>query len=155
MATTLVTRFHEKASELFAYQALIVQVERNYDPGRWISYDRQSRREALARWDLNWSMTDTRLYSKAFTGQALAIPRCPFCLQDDHTSPCCPNNPDQLWLHHQRAVGQAQPTPAPPQGLVAEIRRRYNEGRCRYTRCRFTHACRTCGGQHPLTSYSA
>ena len=100
-------------------------------------------------------MTDTRLYSEAFTGCALAIPRCPFCLQDDHTSPCCPNNPDQPWLHPQRAVSQAQPTPAPRQGPVAEICRRYNEGRCRYMRCRFTHACRTCGGQHPQISYSA
>ena len=101
MAVTLVTRFPEKALELFTYQALIVRAERNYEPGRWISYDRQFRREALAMRDLNWSVTDTRLYSEAFTGRALAIPRCPFCLQDDHTSPCYPNNPDQPWLHTQ------------------------------------------------------
>jgi len=41
MAATLVTLFLEKVPELFAYQALIVQAERNHEPGRWISYDRQ------------------------------------------------------------------------------------------------------------------
>ena len=32
-----------------------MRAERNYEPGRWISYDHQFRREALARRDLNWS----------------------------------------------------------------------------------------------------
>ena len=59
MAATLVTRFPEKAPELFAYQAQIVRAERNYEPGRWVVYDRQFRREALARKDLNWLVTDT------------------------------------------------------------------------------------------------
>ena len=98
MAATLVTRFPEKAPELFAYQAQIIWAERNYEPGRWVSYNCQFQREALARKDLNWSVTDTRLYSEAFTGRAQAIPRCSFCLQDDHTGPYCPKNPDRPWL---------------------------------------------------------
>ncbi len=39
--------------ELFAYQATIVRAERNYEAGWWVAYDRQFRREALARKDLN------------------------------------------------------------------------------------------------------
>ena len=73
MAATLVMRFPEKAPELFAYQASIVRAERNYEPGRWVSYDRQFRREALARRDLNWSVPGPRLYSEAFTGRARAM----------------------------------------------------------------------------------
>ena len=41
MVATLAARFPEKALELFAYQVTIVRAERNYDPGRWVLYDRQ------------------------------------------------------------------------------------------------------------------
>ena len=87
MAVILTTRFPEKAPEFFAYQAMIVRAERNYEGNRWVVYDRQFRREALARKDLNWSVPHSRLYNKAFTGRARAIPRYTFCLQDDHTAP--------------------------------------------------------------------
>ena len=162
MAATLVTRFPEKAPELFAYQASIVRAESNYEPGRWVSYDRQFRRESLAGRDLNWSVPDPRLYSEAFTGRARAIPRCQFCLQDDHTEPYCPRNPDRPWLNWFPDI--PSPRPQQPPGLpprtgpptrqrpLAEQCRRFNEGRCRQARCRYTHACRDCGGPHPAIS---
>ena len=98
MAAVIATRFPIKAPELFAYQATIVRAERNYEAGRWVTYDLQFRQEALARRDLNWSTPDPRLYSEAFTGQARSIPRCGYCLQDDHPSQRCPQNPDQPWV---------------------------------------------------------
>ena len=58
MAATPAARFPEKAPELFAYQAQIIRAKRNYEPGRLVVYDRQFRREALVRKDLNWSVTD-------------------------------------------------------------------------------------------------
>ena len=97
MAAVIATRFPHKAPELFAYQATIVRAERNYEAGRWVAYDRQFRREALSRRDLNLSTTDPRLYSEAFTGRAKSIPRCTYCLQDDHPAQRCPQNPDQPW----------------------------------------------------------
>ncbi len=154
MAATLTSRFPEKGPELFAYQAQIIRAERNYEADRWVLYDRQFRREALARRDLNWSVTDTRLYSEAFTGRARAIPRCQYCLQDDHSAPYCPQNPDRPWQNWIAAASPA-PLPAAPigrQGPQAELCRRYNEGRCKQTRCRFTHACRSCGGAHPIVN---
>ena len=75
MAAVLCTRFPNKALELWAYQATIVRVERNYDGKRWVTCDRQFRREALARKDLNWSIIDPRLYNEAFTGHARSINR--------------------------------------------------------------------------------
>ena len=95
MAAVLCTRFPDKAPELWAYQATIVRAERNYDGKRWVTYDRQFRREALARKDLNWSVTDPRLYNEAFTGRARSISRCTFCLQDNHTAAYCPHNPNR------------------------------------------------------------
>lgn len=158
MAATLTARFPEKAPELFAYQAQIVWAERNYEPGRWVVYDRQYRREALARKDLNWSVTDPRLYSEAFTGRARAIPRCQFCLQDDHTGQYCPQNPDRPWpTWVQEATPSHRPAHSAGSGAglpahqrpLAELCRRFNAGKCRLARCRFSHACRDCGGPHP------
>ena len=93
MAGILATRFPDKAPELFAYHASIIRVERNYDKHRWVAYDRQYRREALARKDLNWSAENSRLYNEAFTGRAKVIPRCSLCQQDDHVDSLCPRNP--------------------------------------------------------------
>ncbi len=50
----------EKAPELFAYLGIIIRAERNYPTGAWVAYDRQYRRKALARRDLNWSTIDSR-----------------------------------------------------------------------------------------------
>ena len=157
MAAILTTRFPEEAPEFFAYQAMIVRAERNYEGNRWVSYDRQFRREALARKDLNWSVPDSRLYNEAFTGRARAIPRCAFCLQDDHTAPYCPRNPNRPasgygwaaeatpWLqlppgnqHHKTHFG-CRPT---------EVCRRFNEGRFRQPTCKYRHACSSCQGPH-------
>ena len=49
----------------------------------------------IARKDLNWSITDPRLYNEAFTGRACSIARCTFCLQDDHVAAYCPHNPNR------------------------------------------------------------
>lgn len=68
MAAVLCTKFPHKAGEFLAYQASIIRAERNYEGKRWVAYDRQYHRQALARQDLNWSVTDARLYNEAFTG---------------------------------------------------------------------------------------
>ena len=73
MAAVMATRFPHKAPELFAYQASIIRAERNYEAGRWVTYDRQFRREALARRDLNWSTPDPRLYSEDEHGPSPAV----------------------------------------------------------------------------------
>ena len=54
-----------------SHTRLISRAERNYEGKRWVSYHRQFRREALARKDLNWSVTNHRLYNEAFTGHLL------------------------------------------------------------------------------------
>ena len=152
MAAILVTRFPGKAAELFAYQASIIRAERNYEGKRWVVYDRQFRREALARKDLNWSTPDSRLYNEAFTGRAKAIARCNHCLQDDHVTSLCPRNPNQPlppWfpdmLSWPGASFQQGHRPSTPR---ASICRRWNEGRCKFQACKYRHECLACGGPH-------
>lgn len=157
MAALLACRFPEKAPELWAYQALIVRCERNYEGKRWVTFDRQFRREALARKDLNWSVPDSRLYNEAFTGRARAIPRCSFCLQDDHAASTCPRNPNRAmfgWFPDPLVFSpQQQPSQhgagTPPAAPQQEPCRRYNDAKCKKHFCRYRHACTICLGQHP------
>ena len=116
MAAILVTRFLGKAPEFLAYQAPIVRSEWNYEGLQWVIYDRQYRRDVLARKDLNWSVLNSRLYNEAFTGRARAIPRCTHCLGDDHAAGSCPLNPSF------NVVGVApSPSPTYHQGGLSEM----------------------------------
>ena len=47
---------------MLAYQATIVWAEQNYEGQQWVTYDCQFRREALAKKDLNWLVTNHHLY---------------------------------------------------------------------------------------------
>jgi hypothetical protein len=60
MAAILAITFPHKAAEFWAYQATIVQ---------WVAHDRKFRREALAHRDLNWPVTDTRIYESLTRGK--------------------------------------------------------------------------------------
>eukprot|EP00731_Ephydatia_muelleri_P032923 Em0024g467a len=140
MAAVLVTRYPDKGPELWAYQASIVRAARNYEGLAWVAYDRQYRREALARKDLNWSATNSRLYNEAFTGRAKAILRCRHCLSDSHTTAHCTldatlGTPTQV---HPNAGSSS-----------SEICRSYNARRCQYVRCRYRHVCQECSYPHP------
>ena len=136
-------------------QATVVRAEHNYEGKHWVAYDRQYRREALARRDLNWSVTDLQLYNETFTGRAKAIARCSVCLADDHTDSLCPRNPNRPvfgWLpetHYWPPPGlQGQQTSRPRHIRGRRRRRPANEGRCNRKRCKYSHHCSSCGGTH-------
>ena len=155
MAAIISTRFPEKAPELWAYQATIIRAERNYEGKRWVTYDHQFRRQALAKKDLNWSVTDPRLYNEAFMGRARAIARCSLCLQDNHSSTHCPHNPHRPYLGWFPDLS-AWPTlllpnlPTPSRPSTQEICHRFNEGRCKSQCCRYRHACSACNNADKL-----
>ena len=125
----------------------------NYEGGNWVAYDRQYRRELLAKGDLNWSSPNARLYNEAFTGRTRTIPHCTQCLSKDHTTPNCQFMPPStalpyMPLGHQLTMVQLYTPIAPPTGQRT-ICSTFNDNRCRYTRCRFQHVCSECGGPHP------
>ena len=135
MAALLASRFPESAPELFAYQASIVRAEWNFDGRCWVAYNRCYRREALAQKNLDWSVP-TGCITEAFTRHARAIPRCSYCLQEDHSAHTCPRNPNRPWFGWipegvtTNPPEQQRATPRPPQS--AECCCRYNEGNRRW-----------------------
>ena len=161
MATVLATWFLKKALELWAYQTTIIKAAHTYEGSNWVSYDRQFRREMLTRKDLDWSVSNARLYNEAFTGRARSIPHWPHCLSEDHTAAVCqfnPNPPIVGWLQDPRQFLNPSVPQAQPQGLgigVAaaprEVFHNYNSEQCFFALCRFAHTCSECQGRHPAT----
>ena len=156
MAAVLVTRFPEKGPELWAYQSTILKAAHTFEGMSWVAYDRQFRREALARKDLNWSIPNIRLYNEAFTGRARTLSRCPHCLSEEHTAAVCPYNPTPPVLGWLQEPHQLVTTPARSQSAAPnkgaggqEICRNFNRERCYLSRCRFLHCCLECYGPHP------
>ena len=144
LASVLTSRYPGKAAEMWAYQSSIIRAARNYDGTAWVVYDWQFRREALARRDLNWSVTNARLYSEGFTGRAKVIPHCRYCLSETHDLRACPVNPDNLDPTSRRQSS--------PGASGKDVCRNYNEGKCRYSRCKYQHVCRECHSPHPWSS---
>ena len=109
---------------------------------------------SLARKDLNWSLPNSRLFNETFTGCARAIPRCIFCLHDDHTTSTYTINPNDLprgnvsYWPAQTAMGYV---PCPVQ---AEVCHNYNDGRCKKVTCRYQHVCLGCR-QRPMPGLTA
>ena len=108
---------------------------------------------SLVRKDLNWSFPNSRLLNETFTGCARAIPRCIFCLQDDHSTSTCtinPNRPapwDVSYWPAQTAMGYV------PCSVQAEVCLNYNDGRCKKVTCCYQHVCLGC--QRPMPGLTA
>ena len=92
---------------------------------------------------------NARLYNEAFTGHAKAIPRCSFCLQEDHLP------------QYHRGLRGLDSSLTPPQysnhqwsgrgGHSAECCRCFNDGKCKKTPSTrwYAHQRMDCGGPHP------
>ena len=95
MAAVLCSKFPDKAGELFAYQVSIVRADRNYEGKRWVAYDRQYRRQALARQDLNCTMRPSRAALGRSPGAATLCKTTmrPSSAPVTHTDPCSGGSP--------------------------------------------------------------
>ena len=112
MAAVMVMRFPDKAPELFAYQASIIRAERNYEGKRWVIYDQQDRREALAK----------------------SIARCKVCFSDSHTASTCNPPPGPVGYSGQAACLIALPTSSQPSAGDGR-------GCCKFPACKYMHEC--------------
>ena len=151
----------EAVPELMAYLISIVRASQDYTGAAWVRYDAAYRRQAASNGNRTWSRINPSLFSLCFTGKAQGSPRCELCLAMSHSSADCslsadtdPDLPSRLKAVEAAVVAFASParraerkTAAP---FSSEICKNWNEKRCTFRRCRYRHACASCGGAHPV-----
>ena len=124
-----------------------------YEGLAWVRYDMSFRRQAPASGNRNWSEVNSTLYSVCFTGKPQRNLQCELCLAKSHTTNNCPLQGEctdrQLGMPFQRgtATGSGGWRQLPPSGEMCKL---WNHNQCRYSRCRHTHLCMRCGGNHPV-----
>ena len=69
-----------------------------------------------------WAKIDPALYNETFTGRARAIPRCHFCLSDNHLEAECPDKVLQGPNHPGWGLGRSNqwPFPGKPRPYVGQ-----------------------------------
>ena len=147
----------EFIAELMAYMVSIVQVSREYSGLGWVQYDALFRKHAALKADTKWSVINTTLYARCFTGAPREVVRWELCWATSHDTKDCSylsgadstiefrvqNIEDSL-----QALSQQRSQPTCPR-LSSEICRKFNNEGCTYPYCRHAHVCMTCGSPHP------
>ena len=169
LVAVLATKFPQHIGDFMAYQKTIIKACKNFEGTAWVVYDRCYRRRAAATKSLEWASIDSALYNEAFTGRARAIPRCQFCLSDNHTGFDCPDTtqlglnppgwgpgraprwpsqpPRPQWYGGQSTQAGRLPPPLRPASL--EICQLFNQAKCKAVWCKRRHVCNRCGLPHP------
>ena len=147
----------ELIAELMAYMVSIVRVSRKYSGLSWVQYDALFQKHTTLKADTKWSVINTTLYTRCFTGAPREVVRCELCWATSHDTKdclhlaradstiefCVQNVKDSL-----HALLQQRSQPAHLR-LSGEICRKFNNEGCTYPYCIHAHVCMTCGGPHP------
>ena len=124
-------------------------------------YDVAFRRQAALTGNTRWSTINPTLYTMCFWGRAAAQKRCELCFATTHSDKECaqrsdpdPEMKDRLntlesaLLAWTRWDDSNRPPLHPPKPS-GETCRKWNTTGCTLPRCRHSHTCSTCGGDHP------
>ena len=145
--------YSQAIPELMAYMSLIIRCSQDYEGLAWVCYNMSFRCQAAASGNRNWSEVNSTLYSICFTGKSRRNLQCELCLAKSHATSNCPLQGDNM--ERQPAMSPHRGTPfgnmgwrqLPPSGEVCKL---WNNNQCRVSRCRHTHVCMRCGGNHPV-----
>ena len=147
----------ESIPELMAYMSLIIRVNREYTGMAWWNYDVLFQKHAALKQDNKWSVINTTLYARCFTGAPKNPVKCETCLATTHETRDC----DQ-WMFPEPSLKsrmesmerRMRQVPLPSRGAIrysGEVCQKWNREECSFPYCRHTHVCSTCGGMHPVT----
>ena len=108
----------------------------------WRLYDIQYRQQAAAT---DWSVVDTSLFSRCFTGHAKRVQNCTNCGSMKHDTQECPRRKSR------RPATQESSTP-PPKRSKTNLCYNFNYKRpCHSSPCPWKHACLSCQSEeHPM-----
>jgi len=143
--------------------ATIIRVSQDYQGLAWVRYDAGFRRQAALTGNRLWSRVNSTLYTVFFTGNAQTTTRCELCFGSTHSAKDCAlqGDPDPEMQTRVKAVESALlamtskfgvRASGPPVPLSDQVCRLYNKGSCTYPRCRHSHVCSNCGGNHAALS---
>ena len=145
--------------EFMAYQSTIVRSSQDFSGLAWVRYDAAYRRQAALTGNAKWSAVNSTLYTMCFTGIASGRARCELCFATSHTEQECaqrgapePGTGQRLKAIEEAVLALAPQMGAgrPPVATAAEFCRKWNSNGCTFPRCRFTHKCSGCKGNHPV-----
>ena len=75
--------------EFMAYMSMIVRVNQEYAGMAWLNYDTLFRKHAALRRDTKWSVINTTIYTRCFTGAPRNPARCGVCGAATHETQDC------------------------------------------------------------------
>ena len=158
MLNTWASKFLEVVPELMAYQVGVLRASIELEGGAWAAYDVAYHRQAAATGHRRWSKVNPSLYSLCFTGKAKQSSRCEFCLGSSHKSEECALAVEEdldlgkrMKAVESAVVAFSAKTGGEQQGNGGDLCRLYQQNRCTFVPCKFTHSCRRCGGPHPMS----
>ena len=146
----------ELIAELMAYMVSIIRASREYLGLGWVQYDSLFRKHAALRSDTRWSVINTTLYARCFTGAPREV-RCELCWANSHETKECLHltgtdsaieSRMQLIEQSIQTMSQRRVQPTRPRSS-GEVCRKFNNEGCTYPYCRHDHVCMTCGAPHP------
>lgn len=150
--------------ELMAYMSTIVRVSQDFSGLAWVRYDAAFRRQAALTRNDRWSVINSTLYTMCFTGMASTTKRCELCFASTHTELECAQrgDPDPGMKDRLKAIetavlaltGKQDQTAKPSLPAVrpsGEPCRKWNSVGCTFPRCRHSHVCSSCWGNHPAS----
>ena len=136
----------DRANDLLAYQATILDANNSYQVDAWLSYDRRFRR-AIASQPLSydWAIIDSNLWQSSFTSRGR--PPCSRCsLVHPVAQARCPFRPGPPSVG---AGSGGPPQSSAPTHLGKPICRNFNKDQCNNSFCYRAHVCLQCRGKHP------
>ena len=144
--------------------ATIVRVSQDFAGFAWVRYDAAYRQQAALTGNERWSVINTTLYTMCFTGRPSLTKRCELRFASTHTEQECAQRggPDPEMKDRLKVLETAVLAMTSKQDQAAKLNHqpikpsgkpcwKWNGGECTYPRCRHSHVCSRCGGNHPAT----
>lgn len=143
--------------EFMAYMSMMVRVNQEYAGTAWLNYDTLFRKHAALKRDTKWSVINTTIYARCFTGAPRNPVKCGICAAASHDTQDCVEglSPDMSLQQRmetvERQLTQLTPRPRPPIRQSGEVCNKWNREECTFPYCRHTHVCSVCTGPHPAS----
>ena len=134
----------ENITHMCAYFNTILKASKEYTADWWRLYDFHYRQQAAALHNTDWSVVDSSLFSRCFTGHARKIQSCNNCGSMKHDTQDCPRRKGKRPATED---GGAQPSKRQKPNVCYNFN--YKRA-CHLTPCKWKHSCLNCQEDHPM-----